>query len=748
MDYVSLIFYPALLVLLFWKAKPVRGKEWNEEFMSLGQTKALLGLCSVVIMFHHMSQKTCAPWLKSDVIVHGLDGFVNVGYLIVALFFFCSGYGIFKSYRTKDNYFENFFIKRAFPILLMGFISGVLFFVARSLKDVPFSFRTVFSIGGPSMLNEYGWYVIMILAMYLLFYLGFSRAKKDIHGIAVVVLGTIALIVFCDYFIYGTWWYNTIHLFVLGIVFAAYEDRIIPILKKRYVFILVICIAVTAIGFAAGNYLTSLYGLLGKTYVYKVDRWVAFAGQMISAVSFTIAVMMVGMKIRIGNAALDILGKMTLETYLVHGLFVQLFGFCFIQNTVTPLVYIKNVTLYVLVVLVCSLPLAFGCKWLCNVLMEINYNFLSRRYEAIRDRFMKALAFIIAAFVIFCAFSWVTWNTRNEEKDVIIAKYAEDNLVYADRYNGEVITDVVGGRMAAYVAEPTDGDSEAPDDAKTTETLGGTKHTIVMLGDYQDPVGVATLRPIADGLAQKGNKVIIFQYPGRPYSDPADSPRTAEQYAVDIHNALLSLGEEGPVILWAHLRGGMYATEYIRMFPKEVEGFVGADSFVGAAIHEMGKSYSSLDEMQRYVERSAKQNAKLQKLLDYVNLTSLGVTEYNDMLFHKHTKEEKALIGAVMGRYMNAPEMAEDEKYFIENMLSIENEKLPEDMPAMYILSYEAVKNGSICDKWMEMHEATITNPETQTIVTTSYNPYFVYFNYTYPLAKTQEFVEALDAMK
>ena len=760
MDYISLLFYPALLALLFWKAKPVKHNEWNDGFMSREQTKALLGFCSVVIMFHHMSQKTCASWLPDDVTVHGLDGFLNIGYLTVALFFFCSGYGIFKSYKTKEHYFENFFINRAFPILLMGFMSGTLFFTARSLKDVPFSFRTIISIGGPSMLNEYGWYVIMILALYYLFYLGFYRAKKDIGGIIVVAAGTLALMVFCDYFIYGTWWYNTLHLFLIGIIFAANEEKIIAVLKKKYLLILCVGIIVTVIGFLLGNYLNQICDLLGKTYVYGVGRWISFGGQAVSGVSFTIVVMMLGMKIRIGNFLLDILGKMTLETYLVHGLFVQLFGYSFVVNTVEPLIYIKNVSLYVLVVMVCSLPLAFGCKWLGNVLCEINYTFLSRRYEAIRNRFMKTLAIIIVGFVVYCAFAWLTWTSRNEQKDEIITKYAEDHLVYAN-LNGAAASDGAGSAAASDGSESAaaSGGSESAAASDGSESaaaadgagrkmaayvVGEGNHTVVMLGDYTDPLCVATLRPIADGLADKGNKVIIFQYPGRLYSDAADSPRTTKQYAEDIHNALHSLGENGPYILWAHVAGGMYAMEYINLYPDEVEGYVGADTYVGAAIHEIGEQYSSFDELKRYAVRSATQNATLQKLLDYTNLTIFGVTDYNEMVFYKHTKEEKELIGAVFGRYVNSPEMVEDEKMFIDNMLAIENVKIPDNIPALYILSYAAVEDDCICENWQELHEATFTNPDIQKIVTTAYNPYFVFFNYPYPLAQTQEFIEAL----
>lgn len=733
MDYISLIFYPALIVLLLWKAKPAKHNEWNNEFMSKEQTKALLGFCSVIIIFHHISQKTCAPWLPDDVRVHGLDFFLNIGYLIVSLFFFCSGYGLFKSHKAKEHYFDNFFINKAIPILLMSFISGALFFIARFLKKVPFSFNTIFSIGGPSMLNGYGWYVIMILVLYYLFYLGFRKAKTDTNGIIVVAIGTVALVIFCDYFIYETWWYNTIHLFLIGIIFAANEDKLIVILKQKYLLILCIGIFVTVIGFLLGNYLNQICDLMEKNYVYSIDRWIAFGGQAVSAISFTIVVIMLGMKIRVGNFLLDTLGKMTLETYLVHVLFVELFGFSFIINTIEPLIYIKSVSLYVLVVIACSLSLAYGCKRLINIVYENTYKYLSKHYKTIKKRFINTLTIVITGFVIYCAFAWFTWTSQNTQKDEIIKKYAEDNLVYAElsgisnsnEIGGKTDSDSSGNKMAAYI-------------------VGEGNHIVVMLGDYTDPLCVATLRPIADGLADKGNKVIIFQYPGRLYSDAADSPRTAQQYVKDIHNALHSLGENGPYILWAHVSGGIYAMEYINLYPDEVEGFVGADTYVGAAIHEIEKQYNSLGEFQRYKVRRATQDVTLQKLLDHTNLTNFKVTAYNEMTFSKYTKEEKAILGAIFGRYTNTMEMVEDEKMFVDNMLAIENVKIPDNIPALYILSHEAVENDCICSNWQKLHEATFTNPKIQKTVITAYNPYFVYSNYPYPLEKTQEFIEAL----
>lgn len=717
MSYLSLLFYPALLILLFYGSIRCKKGEWNDEFMSLDQTKALLGFSSIVIIFHHLSQRTCVSWIKKDAIVHGLDGFVNLGYLFVALFFFCSGYGIFKSYKNKADYFDNFFVKRAFPILLTAFLSSTLFFLARSVKDVDFSFSTVFSIGGPSMLNQYGWYVLVILIMYFLFYLGFFRAKKDITGIITVAVGIIILILFCDYFIYGTWWYNTMHMFLIGIIFAKYDDKITAYFKEHFAVILSVCLFITVITFLIGNDIFPIYSMLSSRYIYTIDRWLIFICQMISSLTFVISVMMMRMKIIITNPILEFLGKMTLEIYLVHGLFVQLFSYAFIYDDIKPLFYIKNVFVYSVVVIVISLPVAFGVKFLCIKICEINNNFFVMRYDNIRSKFHRTLPIVLSLIVIYVIGSAATCSSRTETKDAVLNQYAKDNIVYAS----------VGGlNMAAY-------------------DVGEGDHTVVMLGDIRDPMCVITLRPIADGLAEKGNRVILLDYFGRLFSDQTQLPRTGENCAKEIHEALISLGVDRPVILWAHTTAGIYATSYIESFPDEVEALVGADIYVGDAIYEMVKSYHSYDEMQRYLTKYGKQATISQKIRDYLSITNMEVTAYLELMYFKHTKEEKAAFEAAYGRYYNSEPIAMEYGYFIDDMKSIAGKKLPEDLPSLDMLSNAAVKNDSICKHWYELHENRITNPDIQTMVTTAYDSGFVYYNYAYPLSKTQEFIESLD---
>ena len=186
------LLYAILAVCLFWGAKICKKKEWNEDVLSFAQTKSFLGFCALIILLHHCAQRTCAPWLAPARIVHGLDAFVYLGYLCVAVFFFCSGYGMYIASR-KEGFFKGYY-KRILKVLLP------------------------------------------------------------------------AVVIF---------------------------------------------------------------------------------------------VMLIGMKIRIGNKVLLFLGTFTLEIYLVHPLFVQLFGFAFVQDRVKPLYHIQNPFLYVAAVTVISIPLAY-----------------------------------------------------------------------------------------------------------------------------------------------------------------------------------------------------------------------------------------------------------------------------------------------------------------------------------------------------------------------------------------------------
>lgn len=213
------LVYVALPVILLWGAK-FSGKRFNDGFLSLEQTKAIQGSLAICIMLHHIAQKTCASWIQPQTrIVHGLDMFVPIGYLLVSIFLFFNGYGVYKSYHTKENYLDGFIKKRILPVVLALYTTTVIFFIARLLVGEKMDAKQVILyLTSIQLCNPNTWYVIVLPFFYLAFFFSFKFIKKD--GLA--VLATTAFVVFYmllgtridhnDYWIRGEWWYNCVFL--------------------------------------------------------------------------------------------------------------------------------------------------------------------------------------------------------------------------------------------------------------------------------------------------------------------------------------------------------------------------------------------------------------------------------------------------------------------------------------------------------------------------------------------------------
>lgn len=374
------IYYPILAVILFWGAKISPRKQWNEGFMSLEQTKAIQGFSAICIMFHHISQKTCAPWLQSRYIRHGLDPFVNIGYFFVGIFLFCSGYGLYKSVTSKPNYLVGFFKKRILPLILAFYTTGWIFMIARVLIGEKIKgAKWIWYFTGLQMPNPNTWYVIAVPFFYFAFYLAFKFCKTEGKAIfmtcLVVFLYTLlgTFINHNDWWMRGEWWYNSVHLFSIGLLFGKFEKPIVEKIKKFYIPLMIIGFILVFFLYGLSQFFTATVSYYGEQWGADhvvLRRWVCLIAQMLASNAFVFFVFMANMKIKIGNKVLAFMGTLTLEFYLIHGLFIELFGFNFC-DVAKSLYYIKNVALMVLVVAIPSVPAAMGLQKLHHLILSI-----------------------------------------------------------------------------------------------------------------------------------------------------------------------------------------------------------------------------------------------------------------------------------------------------------------------------------------------------------------------------------------
>lgn len=373
------LVYVALPVILLWGAK-FSGKRFNDGFLSLEQTKAIQGFLAICIMLHHIAQKTCASWIQPQTrIVHGLDMFVPIGYLLVSIFLFFNGYGVYKSYHTKENYLDGFIKKRILPVVLALYTTTVIFFIARLLVGEKMDAKqVVLYLTSIQLCNPNTWYVIVLPFFYLAFYFSFKFIKKD--GLA--VLPTTAFVVLYmllgtridhnDYWIRGEWWYNCVFLFPVGIIFAKFEDKIIPHLKKHYWVYLVAALLLFYPLYIYSGFICNIFGYYGDNWgapdtVFR--RRVSLLSQVFLTTEFVFTVLLINMKVAFGNKFLKFMGTITLEFYLIHGLYVELFGWQFDGGVPSPH-HIKYVLVYVLVVFALGVPSAMLLKRLHGIILR------------------------------------------------------------------------------------------------------------------------------------------------------------------------------------------------------------------------------------------------------------------------------------------------------------------------------------------------------------------------------------------
>ncbi len=380
MDKLIYLTYPILIFCFFFKAKFFKKGEWNDQAFSLKQTKALQGFLALCIMFHHIGQKTCASWLASSIPRYpGLEIFVPMGFYFVALFFFFSGYGLLKSYKAKPNYLVGFPKKRILPVLFSSYIVILMYYIFRQIQGEGFSlFYLGLYLTQTCLCNVNGWFVVTLPIIYLLFYFAFKCSNSENKGLLFTLIG---IFIYCligtcidhnNFFFNGEWWYNSVYGFSVGLLFAKYEEKITTHIKKHFWFYLIFSFVMMMPLYMTSKICSWVFSYYGENFAPDtkvIRRWACLISDNLASFSFMFFMLILNLKLKIGNKILDFMGTITLEFYLVHGLFVELFSYSFV-GFLPPLYQFKNAALYVIVVFIISLPISVGIKKLSNMIFS------------------------------------------------------------------------------------------------------------------------------------------------------------------------------------------------------------------------------------------------------------------------------------------------------------------------------------------------------------------------------------------
>ncbi len=689
--------------------------------MNLKKTKMVQGLFVILVMLHHLSQKTSASWVPAKVRQPGLEIFVPIGYLLVSYFFFSSGYGLAKSRREKQNYFDGFLVRRLNPILLTFCLTNLIYlevrFVCRNNVYLP--------------INPYSWYVYTIMILYAGFFLIYRKERK--HPVLLMSLVILAYSIYCYVEILGDWWINSPPVFLLGILFAENEEKLQRIIntKKKTVRAVITLAVIFAVCFAATERCGDIYNLLkrlipGMAISYYLINIPCIILQAVAGSCISILIYILLPYINPGKRVESILGffgAMTLEFYLIHGIFVQLFGHHFIDDKTKPVLYIKNVFLYVIVVFILSTISAFLIKKLCSIISDF-YDHTPMFKKVFRDM-LKGAAFVAAAFVVLTIVYSSYRHKLSESLESKLESFRDKNITYVD----------VNGTKVSTLLE------------------GSGRYTVVILGSDEDPCPTMDYRPLTERLLSKTDpdsgselfRTIIIDYPGKGFSEDTDRERPLDFYTETIHETLKALGVKEKVILAADQPSGLYAFDYMSRYPDEVAAFVGFNPyFPTLARRYLQGNFRNEDEYAWLMKRIPTIEGRKQDMLCATGYVKLQAPIYEYLFSGSGLNEEYDIMEEMfIRRYLKHAHMNELENLY-ENTKKLRDYKLPKDLPACILLADEIRKNKYYSLDWQDEYRKIITNDDLQKVSIIADDPYAVFYNPSIFAQKIENITEYL----
>lgn len=268
------------------------------------QANAVNGVFVMLVFLRHFKEYiVCGSYDRLFWVVDGL-----LEQLIVTTFLFYSGYGILVSMKTKKDYMQKF-PKRILKVWIKFAVAVCLFLILNLFMGKVYSIPTILlSFTAWKSVGNSNWYSLAILVLYALSYIGGLMTSQDsLTTIIFVFAGCCVYVVVMILCGKGSWYYNTIFCYPLGMLFGKYEYKIRTLLEKTdtYLMIVVGCTAAFAV-----SYLCTLkyYGVI----------WLVMVE--LRGLFFVMLVVLATSRIKIGNPVLNWLGKHTFEIYILQRL--------------------------------------------------------------------------------------------------------------------------------------------------------------------------------------------------------------------------------------------------------------------------------------------------------------------------------------------------------------------------------------------------------------------------------------------
>lgn len=321
------------------------------DVLDRAKAEKIKGLLAMLVILHHLSISTsCGVLFK---------GFVVVGIICVALFFFYSGYGLMVNYLRKPEYLKNFFSRRILRILVPYGLALTAAWCGALMNRYWCTLGEIWdSLLRGDPIVRYSWYVLTIAVLYLVFWISallLHRPGWILVGILTGTVGYYTLVT--SQASWGHWTVNSCFVFLLGAGVGAYREQLSWLLRPSRRSALAAAALLVPGALLMASALWAAWGhwadLDALSYYFLVQPVPVLGMNLICAGGVILCLWGLA-RVRLPQV-FSFLGQISFELYLVHGLMMYLLRSKFI--------YCATDFLYACGVLGLSVLAAWGMHW-------------------------------------------------------------------------------------------------------------------------------------------------------------------------------------------------------------------------------------------------------------------------------------------------------------------------------------------------------------------------------------------------
>ena len=287
-----------LLALALWKTNVTAV---NQDYLGRHQTDAIKGFFILLVFLSHIRgyiSTSGVDWSYSF-----YDWFLSkVGQRMVAMFLFCSGYGVMESLQRKDRYLDSFLFRRVFLTWFHFALALLLFVCTNLITGISCSAREyVLCWTGWESIGNSNWYIFDILVLYLLTWIVFRTGRRFSlqQNFAVMFILCVLFAVMLKAADKESRWYNTVLCYPLGMAASLYRNSFFEhILNSHRAWNF--AILVTAVLFTGTFFFNGIIS-------YTVNVW-----------CFCLLIVLLSMRIKIGNGVLEWCGRHLFPLYILQ----------------------------------------------------------------------------------------------------------------------------------------------------------------------------------------------------------------------------------------------------------------------------------------------------------------------------------------------------------------------------------------------------------------------------------------------